>query len=90
MIDPEKLNGDGTYRGLVDAVLNDIPNACETTVEADFRTRYLIYLQNGGQVKKRASEIMPGDVVEIVDARLKDTKGLGGYQQTCWYWGSRW
>ena len=74
------LIGDGTYRGFVDTVLREVPNAAKPESK-QFPYGYLVYLQNGGQVQKRASEIMPGDVVEIVDARFKGHKGLGGYQQ---------
>jgi len=74
------LIGDGSYRGFVDAVLREVPNAAKPESKR-FPYGYLVYLQNGGQVQKRASEIMPGDVVEIVDARFKGHKGLGGYQQ---------
>ena len=76
----KKLIGDGTYRGFVDTVLREVPNAAKPESK-QFPYGYLVYLQNGGQVQKRASEIMPGDVVEIVDARFKGHKGLGGYQQ---------
>ena len=74
------LIGDGTYRGFVDAVLREVPNASKPESKL-FPYGYLVYLQNGVQVQKRASEIMPGDVVEIVDARFKGHKGLSGYQQ---------
>jgi len=74
------LIGDGTYRGFVDTVLREVPNAAKPE-SRQFPYGYLVYLQNGGQVQKRASEIMPGDIVEIVDARFKGHKGLGGYQK---------
>ncbi|KXN80669.1 SH3 domain-containing protein C23A1.17 [Leucoagaricus sp. SymC.cos] len=76
----KSLIGDGTYRGFIDAVLNEVPNAAKPQ-HKQIPYGYLVYLQSGGQVQKRASEIMPGDVVEIVDARFKGHKGLGGYQQ---------
>ena len=47
-----------------------------------FRSGYLIYQQTGTAVQKRASEIMPGDVVELVDAKLKGHKGLQTYTQS--------
>ncbi|KAF5360638.1 hypothetical protein D9756_005132 [Leucocoprinus leucothites] len=76
----KNLVGDGTYRGFVDAVLREVPNAAKPQTK-QIPYGYLVYLQSGGQVQKRASEIMPGDVVEIADARFKGHKGLGGYQQ---------
>lgn len=74
------LVGDGTYRGFIGAVLAEVPNAAKPQTK-QIPYGYLVYLQNGAQVQKRASEIMPGDIVEIVDARFKGHKGLGGYQQ---------
>jgi hypothetical protein len=76
----KNLVGDGTYRGFVDAVLKEIPNASKPQSK-QIPYGYLVYLQNGAQVQKRASEIMPGDIAEIVVARFKGHKGLGGYQQ---------
>lgn len=76
----KNLVGDGTYRGFVNTVLAEVPNAAKPQSK-QIPYGYLVYLQNGAQVQKRASEIMPGDIVEIVDAKFKGHKGLGGYQQ---------
>ncbi|TFK24955.1 hypothetical protein FA15DRAFT_669013 [Coprinopsis marcescibilis] len=70
------LVGDGTYPGFVNAVLREIPNAAQTN---DWG--YLVYKQTGSSVQKRASDIMPGDIVEVIDAKFKGHKGLHAYQQ---------
>lgn len=74
----KSLIGDGTYAGFVSAVLSEVPNAAPLSSGYG----YLIYQQTGSAVQKRASEIMPGDVVELVDAKLKGHKGLQTYTQT--------
>jgi len=74
----KSLVGDGSYRGFVDAVLREVPNAARPQSK-QIPYGYLLYVQNGTQVQKRASEIMPGDVIELVDAKLKGHKGLGSY-----------
>ena len=74
----KSLIGDGTYAGFVGAVLSEVPNAAPLSSGYG----YLIYQQTGTAVQKRASEIMPGDVVELVDAKLKGHKGLQTYTQT--------
>jgi hypothetical protein len=71
------LVGDGTYPGFIHAVIREVPNALPM---ADYG--YLIYKQNGASVQKRASDIMPGDLVELHDAKLKGHKGLQAYHQT--------
>ena len=73
------LIGDGTYSGFIKAVLVDVPNSARVSIDAG-EYGYLIYSQNGSVVQKRASEIMPGDVVEVHDARFKGHKGLQTYQ----------
>jgi hypothetical protein len=75
------LIGDGTYAGFVKAVLADVPTAAQVSIDAG-EYGYLVYSQNGSVVQKRASDIMPGDIVEIHDARLKGHKGLQTYQVT--------
>lgn len=75
------LIGDGTYAGFVKAVLADVPTAAQVSIDAG-EYGYLVYSQNGSVVQKRASDIMPGDIVEIHDARLKGHKGLQTYQLT--------
>ncbi|KAF9533200.1 hypothetical protein CPB83DRAFT_846035 [Crepidotus variabilis] len=74
------LVGDGTYNGFIRAVLTDVPNAAGEGVNTG-QYGYLIYAQNGSNVQKRASDIMPGDLVELQDAKLKGHKGLQAYQQ---------
>lgn len=73
------LIGDGTYSGFIKAVLADVPNSAEVSIDAG-EYGYLVYSQNGSVVQKRASEIMPGDIVEVHDARFKGHKGLQTYQ----------
>jgi hypothetical protein len=68
--------GDGTYAGFVHVVFAAVPNAAQA-----YGYGYLVYMQNGSAVQKRASDIMPGDVVEIVDAKFKGHKGIQTYQQ---------
>ena len=74
------LIGDGTYPGFVQAVVATVPNAAPVPT-ASGEYGYVVYLQNGASVQKRASEIMPGDVVEIHDAKFKGHKGLQTYHQ---------
>ena len=77
----KKLIGDGTYIGFVNAVLDLVPNA--SMVEEDASSfGYLIYVQTGSSVTKRASDIMPGDIVVLQDAKLKGHKGIQTYNQT--------
>lgn len=70
------LIGDGTYPGFIKAVMREVPSAALTP---DYG--YLIYKQVGASVQKRASDIMPGDLVELHDARFKGHKGLQAYTQ---------
>ena len=72
--------GDGTYAGFIDAVLAGVPNAAPISV-ASGEYGYLVYSQNGSTVQKRASEIMPGDIVEIHEGKLKGHKGIQTYHQ---------
>jgi hypothetical protein len=74
------LIGDGTYTGFVQAVVATVPNAAAVPT-ASGEYGYVVYLQNGASVQKRASEIMPGDIVEIHDAKFKGHKGLQTYHQ---------
>jgi len=73
--------GDGTYSGFIQSVLATVPNAAPAPTAAG-EYGYLIYVQNGPSVQKRVSDIMPGDIVEIVDAKLKGHKGLQTYHQS--------
>ena len=74
------LIGDGTYAGFITAVLAGVPNAAPISV-ASGEYGYLVYAQNGSLVQRRVSEIMPGDVVEIHDGKLKGHKGIQTYHQ---------
>ncbi|KAF9553705.1 hypothetical protein CPC08DRAFT_737873 [Agrocybe pediades] len=76
--------GDGSYAGFVRAVLSSVPNAAPTPSSSNDAYGYLIYHQTGPTVHKRLSDIMPGDIVCIIDAKLKGHKGLGlqTYHQT--------
>lgn len=75
----KSLIGDGTYDGFVRAVLSEVPNATMPTSTASYG--YPIYAQTGNTVQKRASEIMPGDIMLLQDAKLKGHKGLQSYHQ---------
>jgi len=74
------LVGDGTYDGFVHAVLSEVPNAALPSSPGSYG--YVVYVQTGSAVQKRASEIMPGDVLVLQDAKLKGHKGLQSYTQT--------
>jgi hypothetical protein len=75
------LIGDGTYVGFVNAVLDRVPNT--STVEEDASSfGYLIYVQTGSSVTKRAAEIMPGDIITLQDAKLKGHKGIQTYHRS--------
>lgn len=72
------LIGDGTYRGFVTAVVSEVPNA---SLPAPPSYGHVIYVQNASAVQKRVSEIMPGDIVELQDAKFKGHKGIQMYSQ---------
>jgi hypothetical protein len=74
----KSLVGDGTYLGFVKAVVNEVPNAVLLDPPS---YGYVVYEQSGSLVQKRASEIMPGDVVELKDAKFKGHKGIQSYNQ---------
>ena len=75
------LIGDGSFVGFVNAVLDRVPNT--STVEEDASSfGYLIYVQTGSSVTKRASEIMPGDIITLQDAKLKGHKGIQTYHRS--------
>ncbi|EEB87445.1 hypothetical protein MPER_15199 [Moniliophthora perniciosa FA553] len=65
--------------GFIQAALREVPNASSVTPDA---YGYLIYMQAGSSVQKRASEILPGDVVWLKDAKMKGHKGIQTYHQT--------
>lgn len=73
------LIGDGSYLGFIRAVFSQVPNAVMPSGGAEFG--YLIYAQTGTAVQRRASDIMPGDVVVLYEAKLKGHKGLQTYHQ---------
>ncbi|TFK34773.1 hypothetical protein BDQ12DRAFT_338071 [Crucibulum laeve] len=74
------LVGDGTYGGFVDAVFREVPNASLPSPTSTYG--YLVYHQSSNSVLKRASEIMPGDIVVLQEAKLKGHKGLQTYSQS--------
>ncbi|KZT09197.1 uncharacterized protein LAESUDRAFT_722922, partial [Laetiporus sulphureus 93-53] len=77
----KSLVGDGSYIGFVTNVLSQVPNAAQP--EPPFTSfGYLIYAQNGSSVQRRVSEIMPGDVIVLREAKFKGHKGLQIYHQT--------
>ena len=76
----KSLIGDGTFIGFVNAVLDRVPNA--SPVEEDATSfGYLIYVQTGSSVTKRAADIMPGDIITLQDAKLKGHKGIQTYHR---------
>ncbi|KAJ7094222.1 hypothetical protein C8R43DRAFT_266898 [Mycena crocata] len=75
----KSLVGDGTYTGFVNAALDEVPNAARSAPPA---WGHLVYSQSAASVQKRLSDIMPGDIVAIFDAKLKGHKGLATYNQT--------
>ncbi|KAJ6622630.1 hypothetical protein B0H10DRAFT_1787920 [Mycena sp. CBHHK59/15] len=74
----KSLVGDGTYAGFVHAALSEVPNAARGAPAWG----YLVYSQAATSVQKRASDIMPGDIVVLYDAKLKGHKGIATYTQT--------
>ncbi|KAJ3539122.1 hypothetical protein NM688_g6412 [Phlebia brevispora] len=72
--------GDGSHLGFVTTVLKQVPNALQPSPPYE-SFGYLVYEQNGASVLRRASEIMPGDVIVLQDAKLKGHKGLQIYHQ---------
>ncbi|KAJ7643634.1 hypothetical protein FB45DRAFT_736525 [Roridomyces roridus] len=79
----KSLVGDGTYTGFVNAALAETPNAMPSHgVPPNLIWGHLVYLQSAASVQKRLSDIMPGDIVALFDAKLKGHKGLATYNQT--------
>lgn len=79
------LIGNGSYAGFVSAVLAQVPNArvSPATQSGEWNEYgYLIYSQSGTAVQVRASEIMPGDIIVLEEAKLKGHKGLHAYNVT--------
>ena len=75
------LVGDGSYLGFVTAVLSQVPNASHPAPPFD-NLGYLIYMQTSGSVQRRVTDVMPGDLVVIQEAKFKGHKGLQSYHQT--------
>ncbi|OBZ69031.1 hypothetical protein A0H81_11239 [Grifola frondosa] len=72
--------GDGTYVGFVTTAIAQIPNAAKPGPPFD-SFGYLFYAQTGASVQKRASDIMPGDIILLHEAKFKGHKGLQSYHQ---------
>ncbi|PCH39841.1 hypothetical protein WOLCODRAFT_88321 [Wolfiporia cocos MD-104 SS10] len=77
----KSLVGDGTFLGFITAVLNQVPNALQPEPPYDM-FGYLIYAQAGSSVQRRVSDVMPGDIIVLQDAKFKGHKGLQMYHQT--------
>lgn len=69
--------GDGTYLGFVLTALREVPNAKQPDTGLGFG--YLVYSQNASAVQRRASDIMPGDVIVLDEAHFKGHKSLQTY-----------
>ncbi|KAJ3474011.1 hypothetical protein NLI96_g12698 [Meripilus lineatus] len=76
----KSLVGDGSYVGFVVATLTRVPAAVQPTPPYE-SFGYLSYSQSGNSVQRRASDIMPGDIIELHDAKFKGHKGLQSYHQ---------
>ncbi|KZV60765.1 hypothetical protein PENSPDRAFT_593697 [Peniophora sp. CONT] len=74
------LVGNGSYAGFVSAALSHVPHA-RVPESSGSSTQYgfKIYHQVASTVHTRAAEILPGDIIVLVDARLKGHKGLHNY-----------
>ena len=68
------LVGDGSYLGFVNAVVGQVPNAVQPTGALD-SFGYLVYSQSAAAVQRRVSDIMPGDVIVVTEAKFKGHKG---------------
>ncbi|EJF63263.1 hypothetical protein DICSQDRAFT_56129 [Dichomitus squalens LYAD-421 SS1] len=73
--------GDGSYLGFVNAVIGQVPNAVQPTGALD-SFGYLVYSQSAAAVQRRVSDIMPGDIIVVTDAKFKGHKGLQSYHQS--------
>ena len=71
--------GDGSYAGFVCAVLAEV---LRIVLQPGDEWGYIVYTQTGATVHRRVSNILPGDVITFVDARLKRRKGLSTYTQS--------
>jgi len=64
------LIGDSAYAGFVQAAVVTAPNAAAAVPITSGDYGYIVYMQNGASMQRRASEMMPGDIVEIHDAKF--------------------
>jgi myosin tail region-interacting protein MTI1 len=77
----KSIVGDGSFSGFVDAVLHGVPNARIPAPGPIPVYGHIIYMQSGATVQRRVTDIMPGDVITLSDAKLKGHKGLQTYHQ---------
>jgi hypothetical protein len=70
--------GDGSFAGFVHATISQVPHAATASSDS---YGYLIYSQNGTVVQRRSSDILPGDIVVLQDAKFKGHRGLQSYTQ---------
>jgi hypothetical protein len=70
--------GDGSFAGFIRATLSQVPHAAPASSGS---YGYLIYSQNGTVVQRRSSDILPGDIVVLQDAKFKGHRGLQTYTQ---------
>ncbi|EGO19377.1 hypothetical protein SERLADRAFT_402894 [Serpula lacrymans var. lacrymans S7.9] len=61
------------------AVLHGVPNAMQPS-GMDFG--HIVYAQTSSAVQRRMSEILPGDIIALYDAKFKGHKGLQTYHQS--------
>ena len=66
--------GDGSAEGFVREVLAGVPHVSESDSFG-----HLVFSQTASTVQKRSSDIMPGDVIALEDAKFKGYKGLSSY-----------
>jgi len=64
--------------GFVHATISQVAHAAPITSES---YGFLTYVQNGSSVQRRSSDILPGDIVVLRDAKFKGHKGLQNYVQ---------
>lgn len=60
---------EGAYAGFIQAAVATAPNAAAVPI-ASGDYGYVTYVQNGASMRRRASEVMPGDIVQIRDAKF--------------------
>lgn len=70
--------GDRTYIGFVNSVLNRIPGVSTVDVDAP-SFGYLIYLQRGPLVTEKVTDLMPGDIISLHNAKLKSSEDTRTY-----------